>query len=633
MTKIRILDDHTINRIAAGEVIQRPASVVKELIENSIDAGATRIDVTVKNGGKTFIRIDDNGCGMDEEDLLLATERHGTSKVPENAEIFGATTLGFRGEALPSIAAVSSIEVESCDNLDTGGHRLTAVGGQIRDISPCPRAIGTSVEVKRLFYNTPARRKFLKSDTIEANHIREAVSGALLTHPEIAFTYRSDSRIIFRTPGSCDVIAAIGRVFGGSDSAQMVTVDKVSHDTLPFSVYGAVSNGLASRSASNCIVTSVNGRVFRSFQVNKIIQQVFSPYIAPKRWPMAVLFIEADPRIVDVNVHPSKLEVRFNFFEKLGRFISQTIKDTVNKSVPEMKFDDIPFRASGDDALAAQKKLFHGFASRPPSEPSLVRDTEYLFATSSIPSRALGTTPSASMTFARHSRPSQTYMHNESDNTGSERESIEDSFASQVSPIDLDRETRSLTILGQVFLSYIVAIRNDTLLLCDQHAAHERILYEKTLNRAQAEADNIQMLLCPAKISLSPDYVSILKDHDDDIARTGLIIEIDDDATVIVKGVPSLFSGQNLATIVQDMIDSYTSISVDTVEDEQKLRNSASIACKAAIKANQSLTVSEMEQLITELFTCKHPARCPHGRPTIIEVTKEQLEKSFLRRQ
>jgi DNA mismatch repair protein MutL len=670
MTKIRILDDHTINRIAAGEVIQSPASVVKELIENAIDAKASRIDITVKNGGKTYIRVDDNGTGMDEEDLLLATERHGTSKVEEGAEIFGATTLGFRGEALPSIAAISSMEIETCDNLDDGGHRLVAVGGIIKDISPCARAIGTSVEVRKLFYNTPARRKFLKSDTLESSYIREAVSGALLTHPEVAFTYRADGRVIFRTSGSSDIVSAIGRVFGGSDSSKMEKIERVTHETLPFSVSGAVSNGLASRSAANCIVTSVNGRVFRSFQINKIIQQVFSPYIAPKRWPLAVLFIEADPRIVDVNVHPSKLEVRFNFFEKLGRFISETIKDCINKSIPEMELRPLlPPQSSeektstpfGDYETEVQKQLFEGFGNVPQSEPSLNRSkvlpyarvqilerqndsvtgfsdgsADYATSTSVQSELAASIQPELAASFeaalpnsiqTEFSPPQHQYPEPP---IGREFESTS-SVASPLSEMQI--ETRSLTILGQVFLSYIVAIRNDVLILCDQHAAHERILYEKTLKRFNDGENNVQMLLIPSKIELPSDQVNILREHADDIAATGLIIDFDKTNSILVKGVPSLFEGQELRSVVLDILDSFTELSVNSVEESQKARNSASVACKAAIKANQSLTLGEMELLLRELFLSKHPTRCPHGRPTIIEVSQTQLEKSFLRRQ
>ena len=600
MSIIRILGDDVINRIAAGEVIQRPASVVKELVENAIDAGATRIDVTVKSGGKTLIRVDDNGHGMDEEDLLHAIERHATSKVSEDDDIFGANSLGFRGEALPSIAAISSLTIESCFSPDDGGSRLHCVGGVIREVEPCARAKGTSIEVKRLFYNTPARRKFLKSDNVEASHVRDVITSVILTHPEIAITYRSDGRQLLKSTGDGQVLSAIVRIFGAKDGTQMVEIAKRKHPTLPFSIWGAVSTGLASRSSAHCIVLSVNGRSFKSYPINRTIQQTYSPYIAPKRWPIAVLFIEADPRIVDVNVHPSKMEVRFTFFDKLGRFITQCVQDAVRKTIPEVSASDIINPKETEELPeepVVQQPLFTAKAYVPPvKEPALVRD--------------------------------HATIHDYADQRGLLKPEI---ALAPERPV-IKGEEQDIAILGQVFDTYIIALTNEKLLLCDQHAAHERILYERVLDGARRSMDRIQRLLVPQTIPMAHDQLALLKENVEEVTATGLIVEFSNEA-IVVRGVPSLFEGQDLRTVVLDLLDGLTDVFGEHVAEDRREAVAATVACKAAIKANQRLTTTEMETLLRELFECSHPMRCPHGRPTLIEVTEGQLEKSFLRRQ
>ena len=604
MSQIRILGDDVINRIAAGEVIQRPASVVKELVENAIDAGATKIDITIKGGGKRSIRVDDNGWGMDEEDLLLSIERHATSKVNEDDDIFGAHSLGFRGEALPSIAAVSSLTIESCSTPDEGGNILHCLGGVIKDVTPCARARGTSVEIKRLFYNTPARRKFLKSDNVEAVHIRDVVTAVILTHPEIAISYRSDGRQLLKSSGDGQVLNAIVRIYGATDGAQMVEVAKQKHPTLPFSIWGAVSTGLASRSSSGCIVLSVNGRTFKSYPINRTIQQTYSPYIAPKRWPIALLFIEADPRIVDVNVHPSKMEVRFTFFDKLGRFITTCVQDAVRKTIPEVSVRDITGEraVSGERTSAPEEETFEQrplFKAKayvpPPREPALVREHQVL------------------RDYAKQGPLL-------------DREYDVPTVATEVP------EELQFTIMGQVFETYIIALTSEKLLLCDQHAAHERILYERVLAGARQSGDTIQRLLVPQRIPMARDQLALLKENKEDLLSSGLVIEWADDA-IIVRGVPSLFEGQDLRTIVLDLLDGLSHVFGEHVKDDRQETVAATVACKAAIKANHPLTTREMRTLLLDLFKCDHPMRCPHGRPTLIEVTESQLEKSFLRRQ
>lgn len=597
MGRIRILGDDVINRIAAGEVVQRPASAVKELLENSLDAGARRVDISIEGGGAACVRVEDDGEGMDEEDLLLAVERHATSKVGDDDEVFGARTLGFRGEALPSIAAVSSLDLETCADLDRGGTRLTSVAGVIRDVAPCVRARGTTVTVRRLFHNTPARRKFLKGPAVEAAHCREVVVSALLAHPEVAFTYRVDGRVVLASTGDGKVENAVVRVFGGTDGAQMVTLEERRHPTLPLSVSGAVSTGLASRSSAGGIVLVVNGRVFRSHAINRLLQELYSPYLAPRRWPLAVLFITADPRIVDVNVHPAKLEVRFSFFDKLRSFLISAVGDSLRRSVPAL-------------AVPAGAALPHSAPSSPSAPP--------LFSPRGAPSieaPGLLRDPAADAALRRTfpSSPSSSSL------------SPSPSSPPSPSPPDL-----GLTVLGQVLDTYIVAASADGLVLVDQHAAHERILYERVLSRS-AGPGRVQRLLFPKRVPVPPDTAALVATVCADLTLAGLEVTVEEDA-VVVHTLPALYEGQDPEALVGDLVAGFTDLSGEDPGDALRTATAAMVACKAAVKAKQPLTRGEMERLLADLAACDQPTRCPHGRPTVVELTTAQLEQGFGRR-
>lgn len=602
MGRIRILGDDVINRIAAGEVVQRPASALKELLENSLDAGARRVDIAIEGGGAESVRVEDDGEGMDEEDLLLAVERHATSKVEDDDEVFGARTLGFRGEALPSIAAVSSLDLETCADLDRGGTRLTSVAGVIRDVSPCVRARGTTVTVRRLFHNTPARRKFLKGPAVEAAHCREVVVSTLLAHPDVAFTYRVDGRPVLTSAGDGKVENAVLRVFGGTDGAQMVTLEERRHPTLPLSVSGSVSTGLASRSSAGGIVLVVNGRVFRSHAINRLLQELYSPYLAPRRWPLAVLFITADPRIVDVNVHPAKLEVRFSFFDKLRSFLSSAVGDSLRRSVPA------PMRLTSEEAAEAATSpplLFSPSSSVRTETPALVRDPA---ATASL-ARCMPGEADAIRRPPRQSSPSSS------------------SSLSSPSPSPPDL---GLTVLGQVLDTYIVAASADGLVLVDQHAAHERMLYEQVLKRS-AGPDRIQRLLFPRRVAVPADVAALVASVSADLAGAGLELTVEDDA-VVVHTLPALYEGQDPEALVNDLVAGFTDLSGEDPGEVLRTATAAMVACKAAVKAGQPLTRGEMERLLRDLALCDQPTRCPHGRPTVVELTAAQLEQGFGRR-
>lgn len=668
MAKIHILDEHIANQIAAGEVVERPASVVKELVENSIDAGATRIDVHVEEGGLESIRVTDNGSGIEPDDLQTAFYRHATSKIGSSRDLFHITSLGFRGEALPSIAAVAKVQLTTASGDDGLGRRIRVEGGKLlaEEDSPAPR--GTDIQVKELFFNTPARLKYMKTIQTELGHVSDYMYRIALSHPEIAITLRHNENQLLKTLGNGDLLQVIAAIYGTQAAKAMLPVQA---ENLDFELSGFVSLPEWTRSNRNGVSTIVNGRYIRNYGLNQAIQRAYHTLLPINRYPLAVLEIKMHPSLVDVNVHPAKLEVRFSKEQELYPFIEESIRRVLRQEVliPQAVKQNIGGKNSGSFIqeqfhfpnrsapvpLADQKEEAAAALEAGPGPVSAVPENrpapEPMIATDSqAPVQKLQERPAAGSggsygsasqdawtagngmvretrpaSYREWAAPSQQRV-SPSSNPGLASRLLE---ASADAPADIP-PFPELTLIGQHHGTYLIAQNDQGLYLIDQHAAHERVNYEYYYEKFGQPADASQELLLPITLEFTPSEAEQLKDKLQWFEQVGVYLEHFGGQTFRVRSLPYWFPKGEEKSLIEEMAEWVLG---ERKIDLAKLREKSSIlcSCKASIKANQKLTEDEAKTLIERLGACRQPYTCPHGRPIVVSFSTYDLEKLFKR--
>jgi DNA mismatch repair protein MutL len=566
--RIRVLDDHLVNRIAAGEVVERPASVVKELVENSLDAGATSIEVRVEDGGRRRIVVADDGEGMEQDDALLALERHATSKLRSSADLGAIATLGFRGEALPSIAAVSRFLLTTAA-ADGHGTEIEVRGGRVSGVRDVGRPRGTTIEVGGLFFNVPARRKFLRAAATELAHVTRTVSHYALAHPEIRFLLTHDGRRVIEAERARDRSERIAQVHGRELAAKMVSFSASSAGIEVSGFAGRPVDATPRRDAQHVFV---NGRLVHDRVLTHAIAEAYGNTVARGLYAALVLFVEIDPARVDVNVHPQKSEVRFERSSEVHEAARAGIASALGKPASVPSLADL--RPASVAAALARYAAVAEAEPRPYAAPTLLAD---------------------------------------------------DSPA-------VDPGRRAVP-LAQYKDSYIVAADAQGLLLVDQHVAHERVLFERYLSEAQRGEVAVQRLLFAKTIELAADEAIALEDELAELRRLGFLVEPFGDRTAKIDGIPAFAKDADPERLVRKLLgEAARTRTAATGIDELRRRLVTTAACQAAIKVNYPLTREGMQRLLDDLFVTENPTTCPHGRPVIFRLTLEEIERAFRRR-
>jgi len=598
MGKIALLGEDTINKIAAGEVIDRPASVVKELMENSIDAEATSITVEVKNGGKALISVIDNGFGIMREDIPYLFERHATSKIKTIDDLNEIYTLGFRGEAMSSIAAVADIELESQSDEDILGTRIVIHSGKVIEKKEISTSIGTVIKVKNLFHSIPARLKFLKSDKTELNYITDIVEKIALSNTHIAVKYIVDDDIIFHTPGNGDLLSVIQCIYGIKSAKLMLPVN-YSNDLL--SIKGYISKPEFNKGNSKHILFSINGRIVKNNLLKEAARTAYKTLLMNKRYPITILNICIDPEKIDVNVHPTKAEVKFaddrSIFNLVYHSIYQTLSN--NNLIYEGNFDD-------NNAINLNEHSL---------EKTIIMNNKG--------NRAYSLFEKDELSYQSINYDQSNYDYNVQEKNNSII--VGDKSYTKKS----SKEIIKGKVIGQVFDTYIVYQTEDSFFIIDQHAAHERILYEELIDNTKNRSIEKQPLLMPIIIELTPKEKYIIDRYKNVLFDLGFDLEFFGEKSLAIRQVP-IIKGEPcsgfMITSLLDTIENYKN-DLTSIYDKTIIE----LACKTAIKANNNLTEKEAEELIIQLFNSKQPYTCPHGRPTMISFTRNELEKKFKR--
>ncbi len=635
--KIRILDKDTINKIAAGEVIERPTSVVKELIDNSIDAEATDIRIEVENGGKKSILVRDNGCGMSRADALIAYKKHATSKLIRIEDLNTISTMGFRGEALASISAVAKIEILTRPPDEITGTKIIIHGGKVLEITDAGSAPGTSVYVKDLFYNTPARRKYLKSDRTELAHITDTVTQLALANPAISFTLLSEGKSVLRNTGSKDIFNSIVNLLGPDTARSMLPLESGNEE---FEIQGYISKPEITRSDGDQLFIFVNTRPVTSRAITAAVRNGYYTKIPKGRYPVAVLSLTVDPGEVDVNVHPRKSEVRFSREKEL----EDTITGAVEKSLSEHALVH-EVREKGNRNFKRNFEI-SGF-----SEGLKVSETQETLqkpiTSAEIPgkfgisgsSREIPGERSGIYTYPvkdteRKLRKSERLLGLYEEARAQEkelekvRERVQEASVKEQKPnTGLLEELR---VIGQVSKMYIIAEKGEDLVLIDQHAAHERILYEQVI---RMKKPRVQELITPITIELSPKEKVLMEDYIPYLEEYGFGISEFGDNTFVVTFVPDVFGQLEHPEFIHDIINDLLASGKVKKETGISEKVSKTLACRAAIKGGAACSLRQMEELIEQLKKAENPYSCPHGRPTIITFTKAELDRMFARTQ
>ncbi|MFP3419054.1 DNA mismatch repair endonuclease MutL [Bacillus sp. SIMBA_154] len=631
MAKIIQLSDDLSNKIAAGEVVERPASVVKELVENAIDASSTVIEIDVEEAGLSSIRIIDNGVGIDAEDCRLAFQRHATSKIKDENDLFRVRTLGFRGEALPSIASVSHLEMKTSTGEGAGTH-LALQGGKIISEKKTSGRRGTEIVVTNLFYNTPARLKYMKTVHTELGNISDVVNRIALAHPEVSIRLRHQGKVLLQTNGNGDVRHVLAAIYGTAVAKKMLPLHVQSLD---FEVKGYISLPEVTRASRNYMSSVVNGRYVKHFPLVKAIHEGYHTLLPIGRHPITFIEMKMDPILVDVNVHPSKLEVRLSKEQELHELIKQGIKEVFQKqqlipsaSVP--KKAPMPAVKNEQQSLTFDAKKVNTSEAETPLryQPEPLESVVY-------ETNQIGTygTPEQEMTVASSA------VFNEDD--PSESVHLEESAASLEYEESVLREDAAETIsenervpvmypIGQMHGTYILAQNERGLYIIDQHAAQERIKYEYYREKVGEIEQEVQEMLVPLTFHYSKNDMLIIEEHKEILTKVGVFLEPFGSGSYIVRSHPQWFPKGEEAELIEEIIQQVLD---EKRVDIKKLREEAAImmSCKGSIKANRHLRHDEIKALLDELRQTKDPFTCPHGRPIIIHHSTYEMEKMFKR--
>ncbi len=584
MSRIKILPEILSNKIAAGEVVERPASVVKELVENALDAESSRVVIDIEKGGRSLIRVSDNGSGMGHDDALLALERYATSKIFQDRDLFSIHTLGFRGEALPSIAAVSRFELTTRAASADSATEIVVEGGKILNVSEVGAPKGTMVTVRRLFFNTPARRKFLKTAATEMGHIADMVARIALGNPAVQFRLSHNEKIVKNWPAASEPFDRVVDVLGIDLKNSL---HSVAYDNNGISVCGWVSSPRATRRTSRAIFVYVNGRFVRDRIVQHALFEGYTRRLVKGQYPVAVIFIGLPFDEVDVNVHPTKNEVRF----ARQREVHEAVRRAVAQKLYEV---DLP-----------QWRPVEGAADRPTEAPGMVSETV-------DPYRATGVRQRASAGESGNRSP-------------------DSATPTAQSAIWKKKPFSDMRVIGQFHNTYIVCESEQGLILIDQHAAHERILFEQFSARSTAAQEVSQGLLVPETVELGYREAGLLEELIPDLKDMGLEIEHFGGNTFVVKAVPAVLSGREIKPVLIEIVETIAEIGSARGLAEASEQTRMVMACHAAIRANQALSGAQIKGLLAQLDKCHNPSHCPHGRPSWIHWETRALEKLFKR--
>lgn len=706
MNKIKLLDNSTINKIAAGEVVERPGSVIKELVENAIDAGAGSITVEIRDGGTTFMRITDDGCGIPQDQVKTAFLRHATSKIRTAEDLESVFSLGFRGEALASIAAVSKVEMVTKTRDSEVGTRIRINGGILEYIRPDAAADGTSITIEDIFYNVPARRKFLKKPSAEAGNISDVVMKFVLGHPEISFKYINNGTVIIHTSGNNDLKTAVYHVYGKDTAFKMLNISSEGQEMKINGLIGRPELSKANRSSENLFI---NGRFIRNSVVSAAAEEAYKTRMMIGKFPVYVLSMDIDPTMVDVNVHPAKLEVRFRDDDAVYRFVYDSIVNTFKNKVlikgadwesrpssavrefinapetiikPVQQEINIVSDNESEKSLAEEIKEIKenkksgsireeaakmGFShsvsendrktaemllmgmghkdedvsvlreppveykvSKPHSNPSPNPEIlpEHMKMVENIKKEMAGFTDWSELKkTAEIQEKQETYETQEKVESSVETENVETSEPETFS--DEKPFFDNYRIIGQIFNTYWIIEQRGSIFIIDQHAAHERVLFEKFSNDFKNGNIVSQDLVSEERLLLSDTEKDILEANIDKIRNFGFGIK-ENNGDYFVYSVPYIFDKPASTSFLMDIIDTIKTENINSIYDT-KLLNLATMACKAAVKGGDRLTNEEAQKLIVKMLSLKNPFSCPHGRPTIIEMTEYELEKKFKR--
>ena len=656
MPNITVLDQNTINKIAAGEVIERPASVVKELLENAIDAKATAVTVEIKEGGTTFIRVTDNGCGIPKEEVPLAFLRHSTSKIKSVEDLFTVSSLGFRGEALASIAAVSQVELITKTSIGLTGTRYQIDGGEERSLEEIGAPEGTTFIARNLFYNTPARKKFLKTPMTEGAHVSDLVEKLALSHPEISIRFIQNNQNKLHTSGNHNLKDIVYTVFGREIASNLLEVSVKKPEV---SIDGYIGKPVIARGNRNYENYFINGRYIKSSIICRAIEEAYKPFMMQHKYPFTMLHFTIEPEMLDVNVHPTKMELRFRDGDMVYHMVYQAVASALahKELIPEVeleknKEDNLqnligkrhdpapePFEkrrlmAMQQQAAAEEQKelppvFTEGFQKRLIPQPSsaamdAVKEPDDLLenwlkpSAPALPQTSVASQPSESL---------EPLQNPESSSATEEKPKQLDLFDGKL----LEPKARSLhKLIGQLFDTYWLVEFNEQLYIIDQHAAHEKVLYEKTMATLKTREYTSQLVNPPIILTLNRNEEVLLNQHLKYFTEMGFEIEPFGGREYAVRGVPAnLFSIAKKELLIE-MIDGLSeegSVSSPDIIYERV----ASMSCKAAVKGGNRLSFAEANELIDQLLGLENPYACPHGRPTIISMSKYELEKKFKR--
>lgn len=641
MPQIALLSQETIDKIAAGEVIERPSSVVKELVENAIDAGSSAVTVEIKEGGISFIRISDNGCGIEREQIPLAFLRHSTSKIKSVEDLFTVTSLGFRGEALSSIAAVSQVELITKTNGDFTGSRYLIEGSKEVSLEEIGAPDGTTFIIRNLFYNTPARKKFLKSAQTEGTYIHELMQRMILSHPDVAFKFIMNNQVKLQSSGNGNIKDIIYHLYGRDITKALLPI---AHESELFKVSGFIGKPMISRGNRGYELYFVNGRFIRSQILSKAIEDAFKPFLMQHQYPFTVLYFEIDSSLLDVNVHPTKMELRFSNQQELYREVQSILSAALvhRDIIPEVPVDTP--KKNEMEVPKIEKVMPEPFEQKRLEEirKAVRKDSPYEVKYPDRQPERRETWHAQSQ--PEHKPPVKEQLH-ASEVTGTEKELAKEAYvlreeetygakpegSYEQGSFLKEEEMAKQKIIGQLFDTYWLVEYNDRLFIVDQHAAHEKVMYEKLKKQFEKKEFTSQAISPPIVITLSMREAEVLERFKEQFTKLGFEIEHFGGAEYSICGVPGNLYRLNTRDVLIDMLDELTDGISERATTDVILDKIASMSCKAAVKGSQRLSLPEMEQLMKDLMKLDNPYNCPHGRPTIIAMSKYEIEKKFKR--